>query len=529
MTDEDDIRVARRYHEGTKHSVRSVQTDRHYLDWNIKPAVYKEYVGIDPLPLPVDLPETGVPALAALEYPAEEAAGESIPDLSQIAYLLYYSAGITKKLEYAGGEIHFRAAACAGALYPIEIYLVCGDLPGLAAGIYHFSPASFSLYPLRRGDFRSALASASGDEPAVRLAPAVLVYSAITWRSSWKYRARAYRYHFWDCGTILANNLAACRAIELITRLVMGFIDERVNWLLGIDGEDEKALALLPVGRTATAPPPSPEVTPLELQVKPISDEQVDYPLIDDLHLASSFVERAELGQWRQARISGGGEPMDNLIPLDPLDRSSQPDKSLEQVVVRRGSSRRFKREAISFTTLSTILTAGRLSFPADWGESGRGFLNQIYFNAHAVEGLAPGAYRFHPQDEALESLKEGDFRHHSAHMCLDQALGGTSSATIFFLADLEAVLEVYGSRGYRLAQMEAGLLGGKMYLGAYTLGIGATGLTFYDDVVVQFFTPEKPRNEAIFVVALGVPASPSGSQGRLVYTNPRGEPLPIR
>jgi hypothetical protein len=65
-------------------------------------------------------------------------------------------------------------------------------------------------------------------------------------------------------------------------------------------------------------------------------------------------------------------------------------------------------------------------------------------------------------------------------------------------------VLARWGSRGYRAVNLAAGLLGGRLYLGAYGLGLGATGLTFYDDEVVQFFEPHAAGKDAIFVTALG-------------------------
>ena len=75
---------------------------------------------------------------------------------------------------------------------------------------------------------------------------------------------------------------------------------------------------------------------------------------------------------------------------------------------------------------------------------------------------------------------------------------------TSFFLADLRAVLERFGNRGYRALQLEAGILGGKLYLGAYAQRLGATGLTFFDDDVIRFFSPHAAGKSAIFLVAVG-------------------------
>jgi hypothetical protein len=74
----------------------------------------------------------------------------------------------------------------------------------------------------------------------------------------------------------------------------------------------------------------------------------------------------------------------------------------------------------------------------------------------------------------------------------------------VFFLADLRAILNRFGNRGYRATQLEAGILGGKLYLAAYAQHFGASGLTFYDDDVVRFFSPHAEGKSAIFLVALG-------------------------
>ena len=127
-----------------------------------------------------------------------------------------------------------------------------------------------------------------------------------------------------------------------------------------------------------------------------------------------------------------------------------------------------------------------------------------MLFRSHAVDDIAPGAYVYHRVPHALELLKAGDFRADSAFLCLDQALGGTAAVTVFFLADLERILASAGNRGYRVANLEAGIIGGRLYLAAYAQRFGATGLTFYDREVVRFFSPHARGKDAIFVTALG-------------------------
>ena len=520
-----DTQVARTYHQATKHSPWSVQANRNYLDWNNQPLQFKVYIEGEKISLPRDLVATNYAAIPAIANPGLANREEVFPDLAQVAYLLYYSAGITKKLVYPQGEIAFRAAACAGALYPIEIYLVCGELPGLSAGVYHFSPEDFSLVRLRRGDFRTHLVQASGDDSDVAQAPLSFVYTAITWRSSWKYQARAYRYHYWDCGTILANSLAACSAQQLPAKVGMGFLDEQVNQLIGIDGVEEKSLCLLPVGRAGAQPPAAPELTILNPPVLPLSGEQRPYPLIDEIHLNSRLFDGDEVRAWRESVTPAdpvGEFDADRLTRLEPVDfYHAEEGKSLEKVIVRRGSSRHFKKEAISIQELNSMLQAATQGFMYDWPEPSEGFLNRFYLSVHAVDGLPAGKYRYWPEQAGLELLEEGDFRSQAAYLCLGQQLGGAASVTVFFLADLPAILSRSGNRGYRITQMEAGIIGGKLYLTAYALGRGATGLTFFDDEVVRFFSPSAAGLDAIFVTAIGVPATSSHPQGRLVYMAP--------
>jgi hypothetical protein len=95
-------------------------------------------------------------------------------------------------------------------------------------------------------------------------------------------------------------------------------------------------------------------------------------------------------------------------------------------------------------------------------------------------------------------------FRSEGAFLALEQPLGGTGSATVFFFADLDRILGALGNRGYRAANLEAGIAGGRLYLAAYAQRFGASGLTFYDEDVARFFAPHAAGKAALFVTALG-------------------------
>src|SRR5262249_54640809 len=109
-------------------------------------------------------------------------------------------------------------------------------------------------------------------------------------------------------------------------------------------------------------------------------------------------------------------------------------------------------------------------------------------------------------QEQALELLRAGEFRREATYLDLGQELAGDASVNCYLLADLEAIFAVYGNRGYRAAQLEAAITGGRLYLAAYALGLGATGLTFFDDDVIDFFSPHADGKSVMFLVAAGVP-----------------------
>ena len=243
---------------------------------------------------------------------------------------------------------------------------------------------------------------------------------------------------------------------------------------------------------------PPADIPELTFPTVPLSQTEIDYPELREIHEASSLQSSEEVAEWRrQAKIppqTGLTSPMRLTNPT----RNNRADP-IEQVILRRGSTRKFERQSISLEQLRTILEA---STQPTW--PGLSLLNHLYLIINAVDGIAPGAYYFHTETAELELLKPGDFRNEARHLGLQQDLPGDAAADVFFLADLHAVLETLGNRGYRATQLEAGIIGGRMYLAAYALLLGATGLTFFDDDVINFFSPHAAGKSAIFLVSLG-------------------------
>jgi SagB-type dehydrogenase family enzyme len=488
--------IARQFHDLTTHTPHSVRTSTHTLDWDIKPFPFKIYPALPPIPLPREIAPIAVDTLAALEPDAVPPASDMT--LEHLTTVLYLAAGVTKKKTYPGGaQVLFRAAASTGALYQTEVYVAAGVVAGLDPGLYHFCPGDFTLRRLRAGDVRAPLSAAAAEPDLARRAATVLL-TGIYWRNAWKYQARAWRHLYWDSGTMLANLTAVANALGLMPRVLTGFVDAEVNRLLGLDADREAALEMIALGPGGPPAPAAEALPDLHDDVMPLSPQEVDYPSLREMQRASMLQHPDEVQAWRRGAPPAPRRPRGPLTPLPPARR--QAGRALDQTIQHRGSTRQFSHAALGLIELATTLWWATRPTALDVPSG----LVDVYLVANAIEDLKSGAWRYWPEAHALEPLTEGDFRRQSAFLTLEQALGGDAAVTLFFLAPLNALLTAYGNRGYRLANLEAGLIGGRAYLVAYASGYGASGLTFYDREVVRFFSPHAEGLDAVFVTALG-------------------------
>lgn len=473
----------RDYHQATRHSLQSVQSDRHGLDWPNQPLPFKIYTSLEAIELPRAFSASSSSALSAIAQNSPGAGAELSRET--LARVCYFSNGVTRVLR----GMPFRAAACTGALYHIELYAICGALPDVAAGVYHYGAHDHALRQLRTGDFREVLASATGSEPSIVQAPLILALTSTWWRNAWKYRARAYRHAFWDSGTILANLLAVACANGVAARVVTGFADAPVNTLLDVNPEREATICLVALGSGSPPPTTSPPMEPLSLPTRRLSDHEVSYPEIVQAHQESSLSSGEAAAEWRQ-RYQPTRTPPTAEFALPNSD-------PIETVITRRGSSRRFTHDSITLAELRTLLATATSPVSTD-----AGIPSQLYLIVNAVVDLAPGAYVFQREGRQLQPLKEGNFRREASYLDLGQELAGDAAVDVYWLVDLEHV----DDRAYRAAQLDAAIEGGKLYLAAYAVGLGATGLTFFDDDVTDFFSPHAQGKGVMFLTAVGRP-----------------------
>jgi SagB-type dehydrogenase family enzyme len=427
------------------------------LDWPNKPLAFKVYTGLEGLRPPDD-----------------------------IGRLCLLSNGVLRWRRYAGGEAYgFRAAPCTGALYHVELYLATADRPDLPAGLYHYGAHDHALRQLRPEDVRGTLLKASGGFEALAAAPAIFILASTFWRNSWKYRARAYRHAYWDTGTILANLLALTAEEGLRTSVVMGFVDDELNRLLGVDGQREATVALVALGEGGPPPPAPAPMSELDLPTMPLSLREIRYPEIEEAHRTSSLATAEAVAAWR-----AGVEAAAAAVPTALFDPPA------EEVIRARRSTRRFGRGAISREQLAAVLGAGMKRVA---GDSFSADLVEPFLIVNAVDGLKPGCYG---PEESL--IRAGDFRGQAGQLVLGQRLGADAAASIYFMSNLDAVFSRLGERGYRVAQLAGGMAGGRVELSAIAHGLGATGLTFFDDEVTRFLEPASAGRQVMYMAALG-------------------------
>ncbi|WP_115862733.1 SagB/ThcOx family dehydrogenase [Halorussus litoreus] len=518
------------YHERTKLAPDGIAEVSGPYDPSNEPRPSKRYRDVTKRALPGVRPPQAPTLSVVAESRADPLAGSDQPapeslDSDTLATLCYAASGVLRATRGPdGGEIRYRAASCTGRLYHVDCYLVCGDLPGLPAGVYHFDPETFALDVLRTGDYRGVLAEATGQQAGVADAPVTVVATSTWWRNAWKYGDRTYRHAFWDSGTVLANLLAAAHALDYRAEVVAGFADAPVTELLGLDPEEEAPLELVPIGAetavndtsgagstaggSAAADPPA--VEPIDPETEPYSSETVAHPLVSDAWTQSRLADGAAVRSWRDEVLESVGQrPAGDgqRIALDPVDHETASARPLWNTIERRRSCREFTDEPLSRRKLGTVLDRATRGVPGDWnGGVGSGLqFNDAYVLATDVAGVPDGSYQFHPAAAELERV--GDVTSDDqTRLALDQEWAGDAHVNVYCTTDVEKVVEELGNRGYRLAQLEAGLVLGRLYLATYAhRDLGGTGLTFFDDRVTDHLSPRAAGQTPTTLFAMGV------------------------
>jgi SagB-type dehydrogenase family enzyme len=216
------------------------------LDWASRPDEYKEYPEAEKIELACKTEmETLTLDEALLKRKSIRHYARDPMTADELSYLLWASSGIQRTER----GFEFRTAPSAGALYPIETYVVVNRVDGVPAGVYHYSVREHCLDVVSKGDVSSEIAIAALGQRMCLEAAAVVVWTAIFQRSKWKYEQRAYRYIYLDAGHIGENLALAATAIGLGSCQVGALFDDEVNKIVGVDGTEESVVYMSVVGK----------------------------------------------------------------------------------------------------------------------------------------------------------------------------------------------------------------------------------------------------------------------------------------
>ena len=216
------------------------------LDWDNIPETYKLYPpDLKRVNLPAPDTEGGAPLYQLLKKRRSVRKFAAKPlDVKILSQMLWAAEGIS----FDSGQYQFRTAPSAGALYPVETYVLVNRVTGISPGIYHYDVQNHRLTLLRDGEFGKDMARAALGQGVVEKAPAVLIWSALVRRGMWKYVQRAYRYFYLDAGHIAQNAALAAVSLDLGSCQIGAFFDDEVNELLQLDGEKETAIYMTAFG-----------------------------------------------------------------------------------------------------------------------------------------------------------------------------------------------------------------------------------------------------------------------------------------
>lgn len=350
------IRTSAQYHQQT--SYKRHKMTGHFLDWENQPTVFKTYQGITPVQLPgeIQFPDTTLCSLIKTDHTRNRTPLSL--DIEDISRVLMLTCKLTARARHANGEFYYRSAASAGALYPTEIYVAPQGVTGIEDGLYHFSIAHHGLCLLRKGNLSPWIVKAA---QSMSIKPPLLTvfFSAIFFRSAWKYRDRSYRYHLLDTGHVLENLTLAFKAMGLPYAISYDFDDYEVNRLLGLDDFKEVSLALCQIpGNTPLQGQTDDGIDEIPDHMKAasrVAHKEIDYPAIREIHTAG--VKKTSPSEPAVRMIHELGITPDTWTKIEAPPVWPETTGYAETVFGRR-SRRNFVPEPISQACLFALLDA---------------------------------------------------------------------------------------------------------------------------------------------------------------------------
>lgn len=494
------------------------------------PNIYRVFENCPKFQLSSTLLDEPAPTLSVLQGGLESLPDSQLSppqDLKTLSTWLFMSYGRMRKVRTAHGERWLRACPSMDALYPCEIYVAAFGIEGLECGLYHYAPREFALRQLRQGS--GVLAHIKKGRPDLEFlknVPAMLLISTIYCRTTWRYGNRGYRYALLDAGHLVQNVVTAGMALgmNILTRLQLN--ENMGRQLIGISedadyGQAESIQSAVIWNDRAVNPVSlSPGSRPLPPIERALLAEQVEsFGGVLAVHgdCVAPGVGVRELSP-----------PLTELSPIpaamtaNPMPEISPPEggHTVRQVMTTRSSAAAFSRGSIA---RDEFLSLNHLAFqtPADTPPAypmlpagHHAGLVRPFWLINDVTGVNSGIWYADVITGEWYFLRPGLFRMESSYLCQEQAICGQASAICFMAANLTLLMHQGGPDTYRLAHLEAGICGQRLYLAAAAMDLACRGISrFYDQEIRTFFGLEQTGWHCLYVVALGQPPPPEAEE----------------
>lgn len=386
-----------------------------------------------------------------------------------------------------------RFAPSGGALYPNElyVYLKMEDLP---AGVYHYDVAHHRLVLLREGNFDSYIDRALGNRCDMSACFGTVFVSTMFWKNFYKYNNFSYRLQGLDAGVLIGQLLEVAKRFGFASGVYFQFLDRAINHLLGLSEQEESAYAVIPLSVEPTiwftnisdtdglvsAGEMCRELSTIQCNHYVRSRRVKEYPMLTKMNEASM------LESTRSFRQTNAKESMNcegQGVALPPAKRLSY---DLASVCRKRHSpDMDFIMGKVSQPQLANLLQEATASFSyrndldgADRQES----RVSLYGCLYNVEGIHDGAYHYDSAAHALRQVHLGDHRLQLQYgMSADNVNLFQVPLCLHVAGDKDHYKTELGYRGYRIQQMEAGMLVQRLLLAASAIGMGGHPLLGYD------------------------------------------------
>lgn len=492
-----------------------------------QPSVYRLFEGFPRVQLPTTLLDAPIPALVVMRDGLEglpESQLNPPHNLKTLASWLYMTYGLSKKVQVDKRTTTWlRPTPSIGSLYPCEIYVAAFAIDDLEPGLYHFSPRTFSLYKLREGlATLYQLKRGRPDLEFLKGVPAALLVSTIYGRSSSVFGMRGYRCALIDAGHLIQSLVTAGTGLGLQTLTRLRLNDSATRELIGVPpdvdyGQAENVQGMVvwadPAPRPISLPTVAPAASPMPpIPRSPLASQVEAYPQILEVQRESMApgLGRIEMRPpvTEISPVPGTQPGID--LPLDDMD----PGHPLREVLLTRQPMTDFSRQSVSrssFLWLNRLALRGGTYFPLH-PDGPHMALVRPYWIVNDVIGLESGVWYYNVKSDHWSSIQLGEFRFESKYLSAEQECCGNAGALCFLTANLQVLMGQVNPDAYRLAHLEAGIVGQRLHVAAAALNLGTCAMgTFYDVEARRFLNLHQTGWEPLAEFAIG---EPPGSDG---------------